>query len=180
MSVNAELTHPVDKAGPTAGPGATVETGKLNRSLEMGKSGAPHSAATVPGGSENGLLKVAASPDGYVVGIRAVLLGDGKLLRQMFSRLSKESIYRRFHLPYPSVPEWAVALFTGVDETQGKYLVAVAGNSREPTSGLEPLTCSLRVSCSITEGVVRATPPFFRLWPILIARRRSRSAERGT
>jgi hypothetical protein len=34
VSVNAELTHPVDKAGPTAGPGATVETGKLNRSLE--------------------------------------------------------------------------------------------------------------------------------------------------
>jgi hypothetical protein len=65
VSVNAELTHPVDKAGPTAGPGATVETGKLNRSLEMGKCIAPHSAATVPGGSENGLLKVAASPDGY-------------------------------------------------------------------------------------------------------------------
>ncbi len=128
MSENAELTHPVDKAGPTAGPGATVETGRLDRSLEMGKRVAPRSAATVPGGSENGLPEVVALRDGYVVGIRAVSLGDGKLLRRMFSRLSRESIYRRFHMPYPSVPEWAVALFTSVDEAQGKYLVAVAGN----------------------------------------------------
>jgi GNAT superfamily N-acetyltransferase len=66
--------------------------------------------------------------EGYVVGIRAVSLRDGELLRRMFSRLSRESIYQRFHIPYPSVPEWAVALFMGVHESQGKYLVAVAGN----------------------------------------------------
>jgi GNAT superfamily N-acetyltransferase len=128
VSENAEVTRLVDEAGPTAGPGATVETGRLDRSLEMGKSVAPRSAAAVPGGSANGLPKVIALPDGYGVGSRAVSLGDGKLLRRMFSRLSRESIYRRFHMPYPSVPEWAVALFTGVDEPQGKYLVAVAGN----------------------------------------------------
>lgn len=128
MSENAEVTRLVDEAGPTAGPGATVETGRLDRSLEMGKSVAPRSAAAVPGGSANGLPKVIALSYGYGVGSRAVSLGDGKLLRRMFSRLSRESIYRRFHMPYPSVPEWAVALFTGVDEPQGKYLVAVAGN----------------------------------------------------
>lgn len=128
MSENAELTRPVDEAGPTAGPRATVEAGRLDRSLEMGKRVAPRSAAAVPGGSENGLPEVVALRDGYIVGIRAVSLGDGKLLRRMFSRLSRESIYWRFHMPYPSVPEWAVALFTSVDEAQGKYLVAVAGN----------------------------------------------------
>jgi GNAT superfamily N-acetyltransferase len=128
VSENAELTRPVDEAGPTAGPGATVEAGRLDRSLEMGKSVAPRSAAAVPGGSENGLPEVVALRDGYIVGIRAVSLGDGKLLRRMFSRLSRESIYWRFHMPYPSVPEWAVALFTSVDEAQGKYLVVVAGN----------------------------------------------------
>ena len=128
MSENAELTRPVDEAGSTAGSGATVEAGRLDRSLEMGKSVAPRSAAAIPGGSENGLPEVVALRDGYIVGIRAVSLGDGKLLRRMFSRLSRESIYWRFHMPYPSVPEWAVALFTSVDEAQGKYLVAVAGN----------------------------------------------------
>ncbi len=119
MSENAELTRPVDEAGPTAGPGATVETGRLLRSLEMGKRVAPRSAAAVLGGSDNGLPEVVALPDGYIVGIRAVSLGDGKLLRRMFSRLSRESIYWRFHMPYPSVPERAVALFTSVDEAQG-------------------------------------------------------------
>jgi GNAT superfamily N-acetyltransferase len=59
--------------------------------------------------------------------VRAISPGDGDLLRRMFSRLSQLSIYRRFHLPYPRVPEWAVALFTGVDGYQGEFLVAVAG-----------------------------------------------------
>lgn len=60
MSENAELTRPVDEAGSMAGPGATVETGRLDRSLEMGKRVAPRSAARVPGGSENGLPEVVA------------------------------------------------------------------------------------------------------------------------
>lgn len=67
--------------------------------------------------------------EGYVVGIQAVSLEDRELLRRMFSRLSRESIYQRFHMPYPSVPEWAVALFIGSHEPQGKYLVAVVGNN---------------------------------------------------
>ena len=31
--------------------------------------------------------------------------------------------------------------------------------TREPTGGLEPLTCSLRVSCSLAEGAAYAMPP---------------------
>jgi len=95
----------------------------------MEKSGAPRSATAVPGESENGLPEVVALREGYVVGIQAVSLEDRELLRRMFSRLSRESIYQRFHMPYPSVPEWAVALFIGSHEPQGKYLVAVVGNN---------------------------------------------------
>jgi hypothetical protein len=44
VSENAELTRPVDETGPTPGPGATVKTGELDRSLEMRQSLAPPSA----------------------------------------------------------------------------------------------------------------------------------------
>jgi GNAT superfamily N-acetyltransferase len=128
VSENAESARPVEEAGSTAGPGITLETGRLDRSLETRRSVAPRSTAAVPVGSENGLPEVVALPDGHVVGMRAVSLGDGKLLRRMFSRLSTKSIYRRFHMPYPNVPEWAVTLFTGVDEAQGECFVVVAGN----------------------------------------------------
>ncbi len=59
--------------------------------------------------------------------VRAASPGDRDRLRRMFSRLSRRSIYQRFHLPYPRVPEWAVALFTGAGDYGGESLVAVAG-----------------------------------------------------
>jgi GNAT superfamily N-acetyltransferase len=62
------------------------------------------------------------------VAVRAVAPGDEDRLRRMFSRLSGRSIYQRFHAPYPSVPEWAVALFTEVDGHRRRSLVAVAGD----------------------------------------------------
>jgi hypothetical protein len=40
---------------------------------------------------------------------------DSEKLREMFSRTSSETIYRRFHLPYPEVPEWMLALMLGAD-----------------------------------------------------------------
>jgi GNAT superfamily N-acetyltransferase len=40
---------------------------------------------------------------------------DSEKLRGMFSRTSSETIYRRFHLPYPEVPEWMIALMLGAD-----------------------------------------------------------------
>lgn len=128
MSENAERTRSVHEAGLTAGPGATVETGRLNRSLEVEERVAPPSAAEAFGGAENSLPEVVALLDGHVVGIRTMSPGDGYLLREMFSRLSRESIYRRFHMPYPRVPEWAVDLFTGVAGARGEGLVATAGD----------------------------------------------------
>ena len=50
---------------------------------------------------------------------------DGEKLRGMFSRSSSETIYRRFHLPYPEVPEWMIALMLGADHHK-EVLVAVA------------------------------------------------------
>ena len=50
-----------------------------------------------------------AWPDGPKVQIRAVSPGDEDGLREMLSRLSRESINKRFHLPMPRVPEWALA-----------------------------------------------------------------------
>ena len=61
---------------------------------------------------------------GTRVSIRTATPWDGEALRGMFCRTSSESIYRRFHLPYPEVPEWMIALMLGVDHHK-EALVAV-------------------------------------------------------
>lgn len=60
--------------------------------------------------------------------IRPVSSEDAEGLRGMFSRLSRESIYLRFHTPYPRVPEWAVASFADAERRDGVFLVAVVGS----------------------------------------------------
>lgn len=123
-----EVYPPGGRGLPNAGLGAMAVIGRLAHSLEMKKRGSPSSAVAVPGESGNGLPEVLSLRDGDVVDIRAATPGDEELLRRMFSRLSRESIYRRFHMPYPSVPQWAVALFMGLHGPEGEYVVAVAGN----------------------------------------------------
>ncbi len=56
---------------------------------------------------------------GSEVSVRAASPGDRDRLRRMFSRLSRRSIFLRFHLPYPRVPEWALALFANADDYGG-------------------------------------------------------------
>src|SRR5215212_12110170 len=51
---------------------------------------------------------------------------DREKLRVMFARSSPETIYRRFHMPYPEVPEWMVALMLAADHYDKEALVAVA------------------------------------------------------
>lgn len=46
----------------------------------------------------------------------------------MFSRCSRETIYRRLHLPLPRVPERAIGLRVGAPERSGSTLVAVDGD----------------------------------------------------
>jgi GNAT superfamily N-acetyltransferase len=65
-------------------------------------------------------------PEGGAVLIRPVALEDEEGLRGMLSRLSRESIYLRFHAPYPRAPEWAVASFADANRRDGESLVAVA------------------------------------------------------
>jgi len=60
------------------------------------------------------------------VQIRTVSPSDGEGLRRMFSRASSETIYRRFHIPFPEVPEWMVALMLDADHLNKEALVAVA------------------------------------------------------
>jgi GNAT superfamily N-acetyltransferase len=60
------------------------------------------------------------------VSIRVASPGDGERLRGMFSRVSPETIYRRFYIPYPNVPERTLALMLGVDQHDEGFLVAVA------------------------------------------------------
>ena len=58
--------------------------------------------------------------------VRALLPEDADGLRLMFSRLSQETLYRRFHAPYPKVPEWALDLLLGAERYSGESVAAVA------------------------------------------------------
>lgn len=62
------------------------------------------------------------------VSIRAVASGDEDRLRRMFSRLSGDAIYRRFHLPYPRVPEWMSSYLADEERFGGRSLVAAVGD----------------------------------------------------
>jgi GNAT superfamily N-acetyltransferase len=65
-------------------------------------------------------------PTEHKVLIRPASREDEEGLRLMLSRLSRESVYFRFHAPLPRVPEWAVAMFANSDRRHGESLVAVA------------------------------------------------------
>src|SRR5919107_3372333 len=62
---------------------------------------------------------------GTRVSIRTATPWDGEALRGMFCRTSSETIYRRFQLPYPEVPEWMITLMLSADQHK-EALVAVA------------------------------------------------------
>ena len=51
---------------------------------------------------------------------------DAEKLRAMFARSSTETIYRRFHTPFPEVPGWMVSLMLDADHHDKEALVAVA------------------------------------------------------
>jgi len=58
--------------------------------------------------------------------IRIATPSDGEKLRAMFARSSQKTIYRRFHIPYPEVPDWMIALMLEADHHDKESLVAVA------------------------------------------------------
>jgi GNAT superfamily N-acetyltransferase len=69
-----------------------------------------------------------ALSDAPEVLIRPVSPGDQDELREMLSRLSRETIHKRFHLPMPHVPEWMLAYLTDVDHYDKESLVALVGD----------------------------------------------------
>lgn len=57
--------------------------------------------------------------------VRVASPGDLERLREMFSRVSNETIYRRFHIPYPRVPEQVLAFMLDIDEHDKQSIFAV-------------------------------------------------------
>jgi GNAT superfamily N-acetyltransferase len=68
------------------------------------------------------------SSDDPEVRIRPVSPGDEEGLREMLSRLSRETIHKRFHLPLPHVPGWMLVYLTDVDHYDKEALVALVGD----------------------------------------------------
>jgi len=64
---------------------------------------------------------------GPEIRIRPVSSGDEDGLRAMLSRLSRETIHRRFHLPMPHLPEWVLVYLADVDHDYNEALVALVG-----------------------------------------------------
>jgi GNAT superfamily N-acetyltransferase len=58
--------------------------------------------------------------------IRVATGNDREKLRAMLARSSSETVYRRFHIPYPEVPEWMIPLMLGTNSVDKEALVAVA------------------------------------------------------
>jgi GNAT superfamily N-acetyltransferase len=58
--------------------------------------------------------------------IRIATPSDGEKLRAMFARSSTETVYRRFHTPFPEVPGWMLSLMLDADHHDKEVLVAVA------------------------------------------------------
>lgn len=68
--------------------------------------------------------------DGRGILLREATTEDVQRLRRMFARCSAETIYRRFHLPFPIVPEALVDLLVGAgrDPRGGRFVVAAHGD----------------------------------------------------
>jgi GNAT superfamily N-acetyltransferase len=65
-------------------------------------------------------------PDGGEVLIRESIPEDARGLREMFARCSHETIYLRFHLPLPTVPERTIELLAGAGDVHRDSRAVVA------------------------------------------------------
>jgi GNAT superfamily N-acetyltransferase len=68
------------------------------------------------------------SPSAEAIRVRVVSPGDEEKLRRMVCRLSRETIYRRFHAPYPRVPGWVLSRLAEAGRYDGESLVAIVGD----------------------------------------------------
>jgi GNAT superfamily N-acetyltransferase len=87
---------------------------------------------TADGGRVTGGMRGAVEGDSLrdndLVRIRVATVGDLGGLGDMFSRSSRETIYRRFRMAYGDVPEQMLLHLLDPDRHGGEALVAVAGD----------------------------------------------------
>lgn len=123
------MSHAVNGAHPAFHPARVGEAPVKERARHPRSSERDGTSASVPFFPEPGVypLAVTALAGGEEVVIWTSSIRDTDGLRDMFRRSSLETIYRRFHSPYPQVPEWALAYLTGGDQRNGESLIAVAG-----------------------------------------------------
>jgi GNAT superfamily N-acetyltransferase len=98
-----------------------------NGSVDPGDRNTYREGAEVNGQvhERSGLPRVQGSRIEMRISIRGATPTDGEALRGMFSRASSETIYLRFHTPYPDVPEWMLALMLDLDHPDKEFLLAV-------------------------------------------------------
>ena len=87
-----------------------------NRLAKVARANRVRAGATPPG-----------KKDQQAILISSLNPGDEARLLGMYSRLSLRSIYRRFHTPFPRVPEWLVVSFAKADQNHMVGVVAIAG-----------------------------------------------------
>ena len=98
-----------------------------NGSVDPGNRNTNQEEAEVNGQvhERSGQLRVQGSRIETRVSIRGATPTDGEALRGMFARASSETIYLRFHTPYPDVPEWMLALMLDLNHPDKEFLLAV-------------------------------------------------------
>jgi GNAT superfamily N-acetyltransferase len=97
----------------------------MNYSLARTRGTQEEAEVNGPLHERSGQARVQGSRIETRVSIRDATPADGEALRGMFSRASSETIYLRFHTPYPAVPEWMVALMLDLDHPDKEFLLAV-------------------------------------------------------
>ncbi len=118
MSEALEIACGANKPESTSGAKSTGLFGKEDRRVPRRRR--------VPRPLAPATVKASVLPGGRVVRVREASSEDAERLRRMFLRLSLTSIYRRFHAPYPWVPERAIT--HAAEAGDGKLsLVALVG-----------------------------------------------------
>lgn len=92
--------------------------GQILHRAESARAGTPIEKASVTS---------KRSPSAQAIRVRVVSPGDEEKLRIVVSRLW-ETIYRRFHAPYPRVPGWVLSRLAEAGRYDGESLVAIMGD----------------------------------------------------
>ena len=93
--------------------------GQILHRAESARAGTPIEKASVTS---------KRSPSAQAIRVGVVSPGDEEKLRIMVCPLWRETIYRRFHAPYPRVPGWVLSRLAEAGRYDGESLVAIMGD----------------------------------------------------